>query len=473
MLRENLPLYRMAIFRTALRGALLTFSSLWAANSDQLQWFAVSVPGNPAMHRSDAGMLGQDESPSVLLDLCARGGSYTGIDLLYQTNEASVGSYRWKQPAVDFQLETAVEALPGLVFGLDAVDHHPKTTATDGSAKSELFDPQGGLRVGGGFDLLRSWRQKSSWRWVVAGWLPVFSQTREWELRTGLIFARKLRLDASAVWSTPGIAARWTVPVDSVAPQDTLWWRSNQSRYALRIGGSPIPSLSLQAWGGTRRLRDPGQGAEPSWRNRGEAWFVGSQSSLATGPLSWELETRAEKGDQAVVFDGTSAFAARVDSGILRSSTDFSAGSARLQSKATLAKSVDVGVELSGAWMDLENASVSGDAPPPVPTISGRWSSTRRVSTVVAVSVHLPWATLEPRLGIQWSARDGQSIPIWQELMPFETGRAWSMPVGLGIARHGSMNGKIAYVVSGNINMSGTTGPDLGLRHHLEMKQGF
>jgi hypothetical protein len=35
------------------------------------------------------------------------------------------------------------------------------------------------------------------------------------------------------------------------------------------------------------------------------------------------------------------------------------------------------------------------------------------------------------------------------------------------------MNGKIAYVVSGNINMSGTTGPDLGLRHHLEMKQGF
>jgi len=444
-----------------------------AANSDQLQWFSVSTPGQSALYRSDAGMVGQDESPSVLVDLCARGGSYTGIDLLYQSDEASKNALRWKRPAVDFGLETAVEALPGLVFGLDAVDHHPKTSGSDGGAKWELFDPQGGLRVGGGFDLLWSSRTKSDWRWVVAGWLPVFSQTREWELRSGLILARRMRLDVSATWSTPGIASRWTIPVDTLVAQDTLWWRADQSRYAIRLGGAPTASTSLQAWAGLRRLRDPGAGAEPSWRTWGRSWFAGAQSAFATGAVGWEAEGRAEQGGQSLLFDGTPALPSRSDSGIARAATDFTTGSGRIQAKIDLTKTVGIGLELSGAWMDLENGSLSGVPLAPVSGAGGTWSSTRRLSAVLTGSVRLPWAVVEPSAGLQQLARDGQSIALWQEMVPFESGRVWSVPVGLRVSRSGSANGKLAYGISGEIGVSGQSRPSPGLRHHVEMKQGF
>ncbi|MEK7393718.1 MAG: hypothetical protein AAB214_14260 [Fibrobacterota bacterium] len=452
---------------------LLPFSACLAANSDQLQWFSVSTPGQSAVYRSDAGLVGQDESPSVLVDLCAKGGSYTGIDLSYQTDHATQGNSRWKRPSVDFGLETAVEALPGLVFALDAVDHHPKTVASDGSSKWELFDPQGGLRVGGGFDLLRSSRSKSEWRWVVAGWLPVFSQTREWELRSGLLLARKARLDATAVWSSPGIASRWTVPADTTTPQDTLWWRANQSRFAVRLGASPTPSTSLQAWGGLRRLRDPGIGPEPSWRTWGRTWFAGAQSNFQTGPMDWETEARAEIGSQSVLFDGTSAYSNLPDSAITRSSTDFTTGSGRILSTLDLTKSVGMGLALSGAWIDHENIAASGTPLPPALGPSGVWASTRRLSATLSSSVRLPWATITPEIGVQWLARDGQSAPLWQEGAPFSAGRTWSIPMGLRIVRLGSMNGKIGYGLSGEIRVSGEAALEPGLRHHLEMKQGF
>ncbi len=417
--------------------------------------------------------MGQDESPSLLVDLCARGGSYTGIDLNYQNDDATSGPLRWNRPLVDFGLETAIEALPGLVFSLDALDHNPKTTATEGSARWQLFDPQGGLRLGGGVDLLRAWREKSPWRWIVAGWVPVFSTSREWELRTGLLLNHKFRADFTAAWSDPGTPSRWTIPVDSTLADDTTWWRSHQTRMELRVGGAPTKEISLQAWTGQRNLSDPGAGAEPSWRTFGASTFAGAQATFPTGAVTWDLEARAEQGNQTVLFDGSGRLARWPDSGRMIASTDYVNGSA--SAKASYAWSETVGTELtlSGAWMDLENASASPMPWFPMALETGEWASTKRVSFVIEAPLKWTWLNVSPSIGLQCRIQDGQAIPLWQELAPTSIGRSWSIPFGLQLARQGSMNGKVSYTLSGEVLVSGQPSPTPGLRHHIEMKQGF
>jgi len=459
---RTLPLYALA------------FACGSAQASDPLNWFSVSTPGNDALSRSDVGLLGQDESPSQLVDLTARGGSYTGLDLIYQTDRAEFGGRQWNQPSVSFGLETAVEALPGLVFGLDAQDHHPQTNSSNSdAARWQLFDPQGGLRLGGGVDLLQSWRKSQDWRWVVAGWIPVFSQTCDWELRSGLIWSRKLRADVSWTTSTPGIPGRWTMPVDSTSVEDTTWWRSNRSRWSVRLGGAPNRDLSIQAWAGRRRLEDPGHGDEPSWRTWGVADFAGVQSSLTTGPVVWDAEARGEQGNQSVFFDGSPRLATRADSGKTRSSVQFTGGSARLLARIELTNSVSSELELSGAWMDLENATLSGLPPDPVPDVAGSWASTQRLSAIVRVPVKTKWLEASPFVGIQRRNQEGGWLPLWQGLTPRSSGTSWSVPLGLQLTRRGGMSGKLSYTLSGEIQTSGDAQPAPGLRHHLEMQQGF
>ena len=463
----------MIPLRTLLTGLLFPLSACLRAAPAPLEWFSVSTPGQAALFRSDAGLLGQDESPSMLVDLCARGGSYTGVDLTYQNDEASEGRLRWKQPAVDFGLETAVEAIPGLVFGLDANDHHPKTLVSDGTAKWQLFDPQGGLRLGGGVDLLRAWREKSQWRWVVAGWIPVFSQTSQWELRTGVIWARNLRLDFSANWSETAIPARWVVPTDSLAAEDTTWWRADQNRWTVRLGGSPAKNQSLQGWFGRRELKDPGPGGEPSWRTNGQAFFGGVQSSLRTGPAAWELEAHAESGTEDLRFDGSSVFATLPDSGKVQASTHFVNASGRARASLDWTRTTRFTLDLSMAWMDLEDGTQSGTSLPPIAAANGTWASTKRISSLAGASLKLSWLDLEPFGGLQCRIQDGQSVPLWQGLVPRSTGRTWSVPIGLRLARSGSMSGLASYAISGEIPISATPRPSAGLRHHVELKQGF
>jgi hypothetical protein len=448
--------------------------------SGPVQWFSVPAPGLEALWRADAGLLGEDESPSQLVDLAARGGSYTGLELNYQTDRAARGELLWRQPSVQFGLETAVEALPGLVFGLDAQDQHPQTTLShaDG-ARWKLYDPQGGLRIGAGVDLLRSWRKSQDWRWVVAGWMPVFSRTREWELRSGLIFSRKLRADVSWTTSNPEIPGRWTLPIDSIAVEDTVWWRTDRSRWSARLGGAPSRNLSIQAWVGRRRLEDPGPLADkrgrhrPSWRSWGDGEFAGAQAALTTGPVVWDLEARGEQGSQTQFFDGSPRLAARVDSGKARSSVDYAGGSARLAAKTDWTGTVSSELELSGSWMDLENAIVSGRPPDPVPAATGSWSSTRRLSGIVRIPVKTKWIEVAPFAGVQCRIHDGGWIPLWQGLAPRADGRSWSAPLGVELARRGGMAGKAAYRLSGEIPTSGEALPAPGLRHHLELQQGF
>lgn len=452
--------------------ALIATTAVGAA--DPVEWFSVSTPGQDALTRSDVGLLGQDESPSQLVDLAARGGSYTGLDLVYQTDRAESGDRRWNQPSVGFGLETAVEALPGLVFGLDALDHHPQTTSSaDEGAKWRLFDPQGGLRLGGGVDLLRTWRKSQEWRWVVAGWIPVFSQTRDWELRSGLVWSRKLRADLSWMESSPGVPGQWISPIDSIAVEDTTWWRTNRSRLSFRLGGAPMAGVSLQAWGGRRRLEDPGRGKEPSWRTWGSSDFAGAQASVSTGPVEWDLEARGESGTQSLRFDGSPRLASWPDSGKGRSSVEFIGGSARLLAKTPLTKSVSGELEFSGAWMDLENATFSGIPPEPVPSTSGSWSSTRRISGILRVPVRTKWLDVAPFAGLQRREQEGGWLPLWQGLAPRSSGTTWSVPLGLQLTRRGSMAGRISYTLSGEIPASGDAQPSPGLRHHLELQQGF
>lgn len=442
--------------------------------SDPVPWFSVSTPGLDALWRSDAGLLGEDESPSQLVDLTARGGSYTGLELDYQTDRAAAGEFRWRRPSVHFGLETAVEALPGLVFGLDAQDVHPQTTLSNGDgAKWRLFDPQGGLRIGGGVDLLRSWRKSQDWRWVVAGWLPIFSQTRDAELRSGLVWARKFRVDVSWTTSTPEIPGRWTMPVDSILVEDTTWWRTDRSRWNVRLGGAPSRNLSLQAWTGLRELNDPGRGDEPSWRTRGRAEFAGAQASLTMGPVIWDIEARGETGHQDLRFDGSPQLVSRVDSGKTRSSADFRGGSARLSAKIDWTKIVSSELDLSGAWMDLENATLAGAPPDPIPAASGSWVATKRLTALLRMPIKTKWIEATPFAGIQCRLDDGDWLPLWQGLAPRAEGRSWSIPLGLKLERRGDMGGNVAYTLSGEIATSGAAQPTPGLRHHLEMQQGF
>lgn len=454
--------------------ALLVFTAAIHASTDQLEWFSVATPGQDMLYRADVGLLGQDEAPSSLVDLAARGGSYTGMDLTYQSNRANQDGFRWSQPQVDFGLETAVEALPGLVFGLDAMDHHPQTAATDPTGNEwQLFDPQGGLRLGGGVDLLRAWRQKHGWRWVVAGWIPVFSQTREWEIRSGLLWSRKFRADVSASWSTPGIPGRWVAPTDSSAREDTTWWRSDRSRWTIRFGGAPAKAISAQIWGGRRQLTDPGAGTEASWRNAGQADFAGLQTSITTGPVAWDFEMRGESGDQLVRFQGSSRPAGPMDSSEIRASVDYTNGS--VAGKATIAWSTRISteLELSGAWMDLENGSTLGVPPKPLPASGGSWSSTKRLSGILHLPLKTRWIEVSPFLGVQCRIQKGDWLPLWQGLVPYANGRSWSLPLGLQLMRRGGMGGKASYTLSGEIRTSGDGQPKPGLRHHIEMQQGF
>jgi hypothetical protein len=375
---------------------------------------------------------------------------------------------------VSFGLETAVEALPGLVFGLDAQDHHPQTTSSNSdAAKWQLFDPQGGLRLGGGVDLLRSWRKSQEWRWVVAGWIPVFSQTRDWELRSGLVWSRKLRADVSWTTSTPGIPGRWSIPIDSNTVDDTTWWRANRSCWSLRLGGAPNQNLSIQTWAGRRRLEDPGHGDEPSWRTWGTADFAGAQASLTTGAIVWDGEARGEQGNQSLLFDGSPRLATKIDSGKARSSVEFSGGSARLSARIDWTKIVSSEFELSGAWMDFENTTFSGSPPDPVPATAGSWASTQRLSGIVRIPVKTKWVEASPFAGLQRRNQEGEWLPLWQELAPRTEGRSWSIPLGLQLTRQGSMAGKLSYTLSGEIQISGDAQPAPGLRHHIEMQQGF
>ena len=142
---------------SAVLAALAALGGPLSAAPASLEWFAPSTPGQTALWRADAGMMGQDESPSRLVDLAARGGSYSGLELTYQTDRSRNDPHRWNRREVDFGIETAVEVLPGLVLGLDATDAHPRTTAADDRPSEwKLYEPQGGLRVGGGVDLLRT-----------------------------------------------------------------------------------------------------------------------------------------------------------------------------------------------------------------------------------------------------------------------------------------------------------------------------
>ncbi|HQF55256.1 MAG TPA: hypothetical protein PK208_09080 [Fibrobacteria bacterium] len=444
-----------------------------ALPAEQFDWFSIATPGQAGLHRSDAGLPGQDEDRSLLVDLAANGGSYTGLTISYQRDHSPFESPRWTRPLVDFGIESAIEALPGLVFGLDATDHHPKSTASTPAGEWQLFDPQGGLRLGAGVDILRKWRADGRLRWIVAGWLPTFTHTREWELRTGFVWARRLRLDASAAWSDPAIPARWEIQGDSVATQDTVWWRADRFRWTIRIGGAPAKGASLQAWAGRRKLSDPGAGDEPSWRTRGEAAFAGAQGTLRTGPVDWDLEARLEEGSQSLLFDGSDTFGSWPDSGKTRSEADYSIGSARIKASTKLTESVRPALRAEAAWMDLENASSSGEPLPPVPKGSGTWSTAKRFSAHLEPSIRTRWVDATPSVGLQLKIRRGHATPVWQGLAPIHPGRVWTIPVGLRLSRNGSMNGSVGYSVSGEFPASGRGAPAAGLRHHVEMKQGF
>lgn len=463
----------MSSFRTLLASLCGTSAIANTLPVEQFDWFSVATPGQAGLHRSDAGLLGQDEDRSLLVDLAANGGSYTGLTLSYQRDHSPVESPKWTRPLVDFGIESAIEALPGLVFGLDATDHHPKSTASTSDGEWQLFDPQGGLRLGAGVDILRKWRSDGRLRWVVAGWIPTFTHTREWELRTGFVWARRLRLDASAAWSDPAIPARWEIQADSLAPQDTVWWRADRFRWTVRIGGAPAKGASLQLWTGHRKLSDPGAGDEPSWRTWGEASFVGAQGTLRTGMVDWDLETRLEDGIQSLLFDGSGTFASAPDSGKTGSETDYSCGSARIKASLGLTESVKPALRAEAAWMDLENARSSGEPLPPVHGGSGAWSTAKRLSAHLEPSIRTRWIDALPSVGLQLKIRRGAAIPVWQGLAPVRPGRVWSIPVGLRLSRSGSMNGSVGYSISGEFAASGSGAPSSGLRHQVEMKQGF
>lgn len=463
----------MSSFRTLLASLCGIPAITGALPAEQIDWFSIATPGQASLHRSDAGLLGQDEDRSLLVDLAANGGSYTGLTLSYQRDHSPVDAPKWTRPLVDFGIESAIEALPGLVFGLDATDHHPKSTASDADGEWQLFDPQGGLRLGAGVDVLRKWRTDGRLRWIVAGWLPVFTHTREWKLRTGFVWARRLRLDASAAWSDPAIPARWEIQEDSVPTRDTVWWRADRFRWTIRIGGTPVKAASLQAWAGRRELSDPGAGGEPSWRTWGKATFVGAQGTLRTGPVDWDLETRLEEGSQSLLFDGSDTFGSWPDSGKTRSSVDYSSGSARIKASTKISESVKPSLRLEAAWMDLENAGTTGEPLPPVKGGSGIWSTAKRFSAHLEPSIRTRWVDATPSVGLQLKVRRGHSIPVWQGLAPIRPGRVWTIPVGLRLSRSGSMSGSIGYTVSGEFAASGRGAPAAGLRHFVEMNQGF
>lgn len=441
--------------------ALGALGPLWADLSEPpAQWWSPPVPHLDAVARPDLGLAGQPESSPSLADQGDAGAAYTRAFLRVVPNSASTEDVDWTRRSTRFGLETVVALPGGWALGLDAIDDQIIHRATGSDSRWELAKPRGGLRLGAGVNVLESFLPESPYAWGWSIWVPLMDRTGELEIQTGFRDARRWRVDAS--WATRLVRQK-ARRSDSLLDTTTL--RAGENRWSLRVGGQDARGTSGQVWAGWRRLEDVRDGDDARSTGLASAsWFFGAQGR--TGWRSWDLETEL-RGDL-----GHDTLRTGLGTGATTASTDHLLLDGRSTLDAPWTGIVRTRLELSGAFLDLDDAVADGIFPQlPAATTTEGGGSLLRLGGSVEARVRTKWIDVLPKLGLHRARLAGDIPQVWAGLWPLPPGEAWMGELAAALAWQGSAT-KFRYDLGWIVPLQDTRA-ETGLSHRLELRQGF
>lgn len=436
-------------------------------------WFSVPVPGADQTGGYGQSWSGQGEPDDALLAAVTGGGrnlTRLGIDLSDEERSAPQGS--WTRKSASLGMDAVLEGVPGLAFGLQALDLQPRPTLQGDSIRWSVLEPQGGLRLGAAGDVFRPLFDKREWSLGWSVWFPLYSDNAGTSIQAGLVRGRNFRLDGAYSWnepSTPALLERWRM--DTLL-SDTVQWRSRREVWSVRMGGAWDDGAMAQGWLGHRDLTDPGASAEPSWRLRGGSWFSGLQGALARGPWEFAGEGRGESGRTRARMDTLAGSGWMADRATATAEAEHRLVETRAEARRHLAKP-GISVVLAGtaSWLSMDGHSPEGAF---LPKARGGTSAQSWAGSLVAgIRVPFKKVSVEPRLGLLRQDLSGSPPSFWWAF-PQGEGVRWVTPWQLeGSLSSDGWSGRALYRISGEVPLTDAGGYRAGFRHHIELGQEF
>jgi hypothetical protein len=462
---------------------VLAWAGLAGAAAPELAvgWYSVPVPGIANLDRADMGLAGEAEPGGPLMDALVGGSrNNTAVGLSYQQDRGNFGGSAWSRNLVGFDLGAVVEGTEGLEFGVQALDLQPKPSAQAGDVGWTLDAPEGGLRLGIGAEALRLVRDQRDWSLGFGFWIPVYSSEMAWELQTALVRTRTFRLDLSAAWSQPSIPSSLSHTIGDSTVSDSIWWRTSQKRVSARVGLSPLAGLAVQAWGGWRREEAPGAQTNSVWSLSGASWFGGAQGDWAVRGWNADGEMRWDEGHETALLDTATGLGWMDPSGRSAGNADHNMANGTFELRAPpilLGAPSDVHplslqplAAVQDAWLRLDGEETGSSVQPWDP--GGTWGEEHRWEAEAGLRWNFPWFSLEPRIGIQRLELAGDPPRLWWGF-PVGHGVSWDLPWQAKILHEGRTGTGIAYKISGEIHVSGTSALSPGLRNEASLSQEF
>ncbi len=434
-------------------------------------WFSVPVPGADQTGGYATSWMGQGEPSDALLAAVTGGGknlTRLGVDLSDEERSTPQGS--WTRRSSSLGMEAVLEGVPGLAFGLQALDLQPKPGLRSDSIRWSVLEPQGGLRLGVAGDIFRPILDKSPWSLGWSVWFPLYSENAGTSVQVGLVHGRDFRLDASWAWNepaTPALLERWR---HDTLLADTLEWRTGREVWTVRLGGALDDGAVAQVWGGYRELTDPGDDGNSSWRLEGGSWFAGAQGALYRGPWEAELECRGEVGNTRAVLETRTDWEAEFPKVSARS--DHALVDLRGELRRHLAKpGFSVVLAPGASWLRVDGTFPRGAALP-LPQRGGSADSWAG-SLMGGVRVSFKRLSVEPRAGLLRQDLTNAPPSFWWAF-PQGEGVRWAAPWQLeaSLTSEG-LRGRALYRISGEVPLTDAQGYRAGFRHHIELGQEF
>lgn len=436
-------------------------------------WFSVPVPGADQTGGYGQAWMGQGESEDALLAAVTGGGrNLTRLEVDLSDEERSGPGGVWTRTSSSLGMDAVLEGVPGLAFGLQALDLQPKPSLQGDSIRWSVLEPQGGLRIGVAGDIFRPLMDKHEWSLGWSVWFPLYSRNAGASVQAGLVHGRDFRLDGTYAWnepSTPALLERWR---NDTLFSDTIDWRSEREVWSVRLGGAWNDLTMLQVWGGHRDLSDPGQEAKPSWRLEGGSWFSGIQGAFAKGPWEVQAECRGEIGQTDARMDTVAGAGWLADRAVLVAAAEHRLADVRWEARRPLGKpGVSVVLAGTGSWLSVTGHSPEGAFLPTVP--GGNSAQSWAGSLLAGIRVGFKRLTVEPRVGLLRQDLSGNPPSFWWAF-PQGEGVRWAAPWQLeGSIASGDQGGKALYRISGEVPLTAANGYRAGFRHHIELGQEF
>lgn len=436
-------------------------------------WFSVPVPGADQTGGYGQSWMGQGEPDEALLTAVTGGGkNLTRLEVDLSDEERSSTAGFWTRKSSSLGMDAVLEGVPGLAFGLQALDLQPKPSLHGDSIRWGVLEPQGGLRLGLAGDIFRPLLDRHEWSLGWSVWFPLYSRNAGTSIQAGLVHGRDFRLDGTYAWnepSTPALLERWR---NDTLLADTIDWSSRREVWSVRLGGALDDGTMLQVWGGHRDLTDPGEGTKPSWRLRGGSWFTGIQGALARGQWDLQAECRGEAGQTDARMDTVAGSGWLADRAMVEAAAEHRLADVRGEARRNLGKpGFSVVLAGTGSWLFVDGNSPDGAYLPMAP--GGRSARSWAGSLVAGIRVPFKRLSVEPRVGAMRQDLSGNPPSFWWAF-PQGEGVRWVAPWQLeaSLASEG-MRGRALYRISGEVPLTAAKGYRAGFRHHIELGQEF